>query len=599
MRHIETKNILRALKIVWNSSPLWSLINGFLVLLKGVMPLLLIYIIQILVDEIASIMKVDEGGGVESVYYILFVAGVVFVINSILNAISGIIKEKHSYFISDTVQNLIHQRTVNLEYANYDDYNFQNVYYRAINEASYRPSRIYYGFVGLAQNTITLALIAGLLMSLHWGVLAVLLLISIPVIYIRLNFSRKIFDFNRDHTEDERYVGYYNRLLTGKEFAKELRVFNLSKLFKGRYESKKHNLRRKQFSMLKTKTQYELIVQLLTASALIFVFAYISKQAIEGDITQGQMVMFFLALYRGYSFLQDLLGRISGLYEDGLFLKNFFEFIDYRVVNKKSLKTKLFPDVLNKGIVVKGLQFSYVNSSRNVFNELNFKINVGETVALVGANGAGKSTLVKLLCGLYRPDKGSVSFDDIYINEIKDESLAKNISVVFQDFMLYNLSAKENIWLGDVSQSSGDSSVEKSAKESGINKVIEDLPKGYDTTLGTMFKNSEMLSVGEWQRIALSRSFFNNAQLVILDEPTSSLDAFTEAKLIENFKAISEGRTSIIVSHRMSTIHLADRVIVLGNGGVEEEGRPEELLKQRGVFYSMVQSLRKDFSYKS
>lgn len=594
MAAFKSNNILRSLKIVWQSSPLWSLFNALVVISKGVMPLLLIFVVQMLVDEVSGVLQAKETTrDVVNVYRAIFFAAGVFFFNAVLNSLADLIREKHSFYIIDAVQHMIHKRTTTLDFINFDNFNFQNSYYRAVNEAHYRPTSIYYGFVGLIQNSITLVLIAGLLASLHWFMLLLLLLISVPVIYIRLKFSRKIYSFKREHTEDERYVNYHNRLLTGKEFAKELRVFNLAALFKTRFEKQKNELRTKRFALMKVKTGYEFLVQLITALALIVVFGFIAAKAINGELTQGQMVMYFLAMYRGYGFLQDFLGRVSALYENGLFLKNLFEFIDFDMVKHSARQTESFPVSLREGIAIKNLSFKYPNSTRNVFENLTLKIQAGETIALVGANGAGKSTLVKLLCGLYQPDKGIITIDGINLYAISKRSLAENVSVVFQDFMLYNVSAKENIWFGNVNRSPEDKEIYASAKKSGVHHLIEDLPKGFETTLGTLFKDSEMLSVGEWQRMALARSFFNEAQLVILDEPTSSLDAFTEAKLIENFKVITKNRTAIIVSHRMSTIHLADRVVVLNNHGVAEEGSPQELLKQKGVFYDMVESLKR------
>ncbi|MGQ1785769.1 ABC transporter ATP-binding protein [Saccharicrinis sp. GN24d3] len=592
---VKRSNIVRSLLLIWQSSRKWTVVNALVVLLKGIVPLLLIFIIQRLVDKIGGVVSAgNKEEAFVSVLQVLIFAGGVFMLNAVLNSVAGIVREKHSYFINDAVQDLIHHRTVNLDFVNYDDYNFQNVYYRAINEATYRPSRIYYGFIHLIQNAITLLLIAGLLAGLHWLMLFGLVVVAVPVVMIRLKFSHKIFSFKREHTQEERYVNYYNRLLTGKEFAKELRVFNLSRLFKKKYEKGKVELRSKQFNLLKLKTWYELVLQLITAVALIIVFGYISVEAIDGNISQGEMVMYFLALYRGYSFLQDFLGQISGLYEDGLFVKNLFEFVDYEVIPNKHDKAALFPKPMKEGITIQEVSFKYPNSSRHVFKNLSLKIKKGETIALVGANGAGKSTLVKLLCGLYQPDSGNILMDDISMSDITRDSIAENISAVFQDFMLYNVSARENIWIGNIAKSPDDKEVVLSARKSGVHQLITDLPKGYETQLGTLFKDSEMLSVGEWQRIALSRSFFNDAQLVILDEPTSSLDAFTEAKLIENFKAITEGRTAIIVSHRMSTIHIADRIIVLNDYGVAEEGSPEELIKRKGAFYEMMRSVGKD-----
>ncbi|TLX75178.1 ABC transporter ATP-binding protein [Labilibacter sediminis] len=591
---VKKSNIFRSLDIVWQSSTYWSLLNAVVVLLKGIMPLLLIFLIKLLVDEVSSVIQSgNQSQNYETVYRVLIYAGAVFVLNAILSSIAGIVREKQSYFINDRVQDMIHARTTTLDFANYEDYNFQNIYYRAVSEASYRPTRIFYGFVGLIQNSITLFLIAGLLASLHWVMVIILVAISLPIVFIRLRFSRKTFALKREHTEAERTVNYYNRLLTGKEFAKELRVFNLASLFKSRYEKLKDELRSYQLKLLKFKTQYEFVLQVLTALALIFVFGYIAVAAIEGNISQGEMVMFFLALYRGYSFLQELLVRISGLYEDGLFLRNFFEFIDYKVIKKQKDTFSVFPAQINQSIQLNNVSFNYPNSSRSVFENINLKIKPGETIALVGANGAGKSTLVKLLCGLYEPTQGNIFVDEVDLNEVRKESISENISVVFQDFMLYNVSARENIWFGNTKRSVGDDDIYESAKKSGVDKLLKELPQGYETTLGTLFKDSEMLSVGEWQRMALSRSFFNNAQVVILDEPTSSLDAFTESRLIENFKEISKGRTAVIVSHRLSTIRLVDRVVVLDQQGIAEDGTPKELLGQKGVFYHMVESIKK------
>ncbi len=587
------KNIVRALNLIWQSSPKWSVINFSFVILKGIMPLMLIFIVQQIVDEVGLLINTSSlVGGFDKMVGILLFAALVFSINAILNSFAAIVSEKHTYFINDEIQNLIHKRTTLMDYENFDNYSFHDIYFRAVNEASYRPAHTYYSFIGLVQNGISLILIAGLLAVLHWVIIVSLIIVSFLIIVIRLYFSRKIYGFKRRHTEDERVVGYYNRLLTGKEFAKELRVFNLASLFKERYEKSKNDLRKERYKLLVQKSAYELLVQFVITALLIFIFGFIAHETIQGNITQGGMVMCFLALYRGYNFLQGFLGQISGLYEDGLFLKNFFEFLDYDIVKESKQRIDEFPKRIKKGISIKDVSFKYPNSSRSVFEGISFDIAKGETVAIVGANGAGKSTLIKLICGLYQPDSGSIYADKIELSDISSESLAKNITVVFQDFMLYNLSARENIWLGDIAKDKESPEIEYSAQKSGIHSLLIDLPKGLETHLGTLFKDSEMLSVGEWQRMALSRSFFNDAQLVVLDEPTSSMDAQTESLLVENFKMITKNRTSIIVSHRMSTIQLADKVVFIGAKGVIEEGSPEALMNKRGAFFNMVQSLK-------
>ncbi len=585
-------NIFRALKLVWQSSRLWSVVNFFVVFTKGIMPLLLIFVVQLLVDQVSLVYSDVRIVDFNAIKSILVFATFVFVINAILNSFAGLVNEKHTFYINDLVQDLIHQRTVNINYKNFEDHNFHNIYYRAINEASYRPKHLYYSYIGLLQHGISLLLIAGLLVYLNWFILVSLVLVSSLIVFVRLKYSGKIYQFKKEHTEEERFVGYYNNLLTGKQYAKEIRVFDLAQLFKNRYEEKKNQLRIDQFNLLKKKSIYELLIQLLITGLLIFIFGFLTNEAYHQRITQGQMVMCFLALYRGYSFLQGLLSRISGLYEDSLFLNHFFEFIDYKDFNVEINKSSRFPKKIKSGIKINNLSFKYPDSSRSVFKGINFEIPVGETVAIVGENGSGKSTLVKLLCGLYQPDSGNILIDNVDLNKIDKKSLVQNITVVFQDFMLYNVSARENIWFGDVDKSKESLDVEKSAVKSGIHSVLDKLPYGYDTVLGNIFKNSEMLSVGEWQRMALARSFFNDAQLVILDEPTSSMDAQNEAKLIENFKLITQNKTSIIISHRLSTIKLADRIVVLGNNDVAEQGTYDALIQNKGLFYKMVSLLK-------
>ena len=212
-------------------------------------------------------------------------------------------------------------------------------------------------------------------------------------------------------------------------------------------------------------------------------------------------------------------------------------------------------------------------------------------MALVGVNGAGKTTLVKLLCGLYQPVEGAILVDGIPLDEIRWNDRIDNISVIYQDFMLYNVTARENIWFGNIRREPADKNIKDAAAQAGIDEIIENFEKGYETTLGTLFEDSEQLSPGQWQRLALARSFFNPSQIVLLDEPTSALDAFSEARLLEYIKGITKNRTAMIISHRLSTIKMADRIVVLDGQNIVETGHYNELMNKKGTFYQMVESL--------
>ncbi len=585
------KNIKGALNIIWRSSPLWSTINIILSIIKGILPLVLIYIVKLVIDNVNLIASTGKPLLTDEKLIGTFIlAGVFFLLNALAGSINSLVREKQSYLVNDYVQNLIHKKTTNIPYGYFEDPAYQNLFYRAIEESSYRPARVFYGILGLFQNSITLGLIVGILITLHWGLLPYLMLVSIPIIIFKLYYSKLFYNLRKDQTEDERKVHYYNRLLTSKDFAKELRIFNLGQLFKKEYESLRHNLRSKQYSLLKSRTLWETAVQILATIFLLMVFGYIIFSTITKRITTGDMAMYFLALHRGYTVLQEWLMRIASLYEDNLFLKNFFEFLQIEV--KKDSTTKLhFPDPIKQGILFNNVSFKYPNTKRWVLKNLNFTIKEGETVAIVGSNGAGKTTLVKLLAGLYKPTSGTITVDNTDWTQIKKEELADAVSVIFQDFMLYNVTAKKNIWYGNIKHKPDDKSIHNAAKDAGIHEIFMNLPNGYNNTLGTLFKDSEQLSRGEWQRTALARSFYNKAQLIILDEPTSSLDAFTEANLINHFRDITNNRTAIIISHRLTTIKFADRIIVIDGNTVSEMGSHQELLSRNGIYKKMIDSL--------
>jgi ATP-binding cassette subfamily B protein len=544
------------------------------------------------IDEVGHVSQSGHGTIFENgLLTSLVLACVFFLLNALTGSMGALFKEKQAYLVNDYIQNLIHRKTIHISYAYYEDANYQDIFFRAINEAGFRPSRVFHGMLGIFQNSITLALVLGVLMTLHWTMLPFLVLISIPIILFRLYHSKKHYALRQKQTEQERRVHYYNRLLTSKDFAKELRIFNLGGLFKINFNELRLKLRSKQLQLLKQKTLWETSVQLLATCFLLLVFGYIIFSTISGEITSGTMALYFLALHRGYAVLQDWLIRVAALFEDHLFLKYFFDFLAIEVETKQDQNTA-FPAAIRKGISFKNVSFKYPNSNKWVLNDVTFDIRAGDTVAIVGTNGAGKTTLVKLLAGLYAPSSGTITVDDVNWQHLKRDELANNVSVIFQDFMLYNAPAKDNIWYGNINRPAEMKNIQKAAEEAGIHDLFSNLHRGYDTTLGTLFKNSEQLSRGEWQRTALARSFFNDSQFIILDEPTSSLDAFTEANLIKHFREITQNRTALIISHRLSTIKLAKQIIVLDGSRIAETGSHQELMHNKGVYYSMIQALK-------
>nr|WP_321408335.1 ABC transporter ATP-binding protein [uncultured Carboxylicivirga sp.] len=582
------KHIFKAVELVYLSSPKWTFINAFFTIIRGLIPLLLLLVVKQLIDIVSSSSS-NNNFAISNLYPTLTLVGAFFLLNAISGSVNNLVRERHSHFLNDYIQNLIHFKTVRLPYGFFEDSTYQDLFFRAVNEANFRPSKVFYSLLGLLQNTITLIVMLTVLTTFNWLIIPILMVAGFPIIIFRLYFSKKGYDLKQEQTEDERRLHYFNRLLVGKDFAKEVRIFNLSKTFSNKYNEVRDNLRSKQWAISKSKTFRETLVQVFATLILLLVFSFIIIEAIEGKITNGAMAMYFLALQRSYAVLQEFLTRISSLLEDNLFLKNFFDFQQIELPSEKNVIGN-FPTPLKTNIQFNGIGFKYPNTERWVFKNLNLTIPVGKTIALVGANGSGKTTLVKLLAGLYKPTSGKILLDNCNLNDIHPSDLAENMSIIFQDFMLYNVSAKDNIRYGNVRRPYEMDQIKKAAQNAGIHNIFDNLKKGYETPLGTLFKDSEMLSRGEWQRTALARSFYNDAQIIILDEPTSSLDAFTEANLISHFKEITRNRTAIIVSHRLSTIHLADIIVVLKDGEIYENGSYEDLISSKGEFYKMVNS---------
>jgi ATP-binding cassette subfamily B protein len=298
----------------------------------------------------------------------------------------------------------------------------------------------------------------------------------------------------------------------------------------------------------------------------------------------GDLVLYYQALQRGQGNIKGLLNSLSGLYEDNLFLANLYEFLDIKPKLIDPPNPKPIPHPMKTGIEFKNVGFQYSTTTRKALKNINLTIKPGEVVALVGENGSGKTTLIKLLCRLYDPTQGRITIDGIDLSQFKTEELRRQISVIFQDYAKYHFTAQENIWLGNIDLPPQSDSIIKAAKRSGADDVITKLPKGYDTILGKLFDKGEELSIGQWQKVALARAFLRDSQLIVLDEPTSAMDPKAEYEVFEKFRQLIKNQSAILISHRLSTVKMADRIYVMDNGTIVEGGTHEELMKLSGTY---------------
>jgi ATP-binding cassette, subfamily B, bacterial len=580
------KYFRESVKLVWKSAPGWTFVNIVISILRSFLPLLLLWLLKYLIDGITTAASARPGQPVMNILLPVIAVVIIWFLDEASSDISNFVRKKQSLKLETFMYSLLHSKAIKLDLINFERPEYFDILTRASREAPWRPNSILNNLVSLLRGFLSLILMAGVLTSLNWMLALLLIVVNIPGIWLRFYYADVLYNFQREQTPEARKTAYFNWLLTGDRPSREVRLFGLGKYFMSLFNKSFLKTKEEELHIIKRRTFIELISDLFKAAAVLITILFVANETIRGDISLGKMAMLLLAFRQGMVYIKDLLGSIGGLYEDSLFIGDTFEFLDLKE-NIVAIQPEIEPSGLNKSIEVENLSFKYPGNSETTIKNVTFKVMKGEIIALVGPNGAGKSTLARLICRLYDPDSGSVKLDGADIRNMDPDKYRRLLSVVFQDFMLYNLEAGENIRLGNINEENPDKKIISAASASGIHDLIKDLPDGYSTAIGNLFDNSRELSWGEWQKLALSRALFRDAPLLILDEPSSSLDADTEYDIFSHFRETVRGRTSILISHRFTNVSLADRIIVLDKGAVTESGTHEELMKKKGMYFSM------------
>lgn len=587
----------RAVRLVWESGPGLTVVNILLIVIQGALPLLSLYLMKLIVDSVtAGLTAPDPAAAFKQTALFIVLAAATVLFGSLLQAVSSLVNEAQSQRLTDHVQSLIHAKSIELDLAYYENSAYYDSLHRAQREGAYRPAKIVSGLANLAQNTISLIAMIGLLVSFSKGIAAVLFLAAVPGILVKMKHSDTLYRWQRGRTTTERFADFYNWMITGIQFAKEIRLFNLGRLFSKRFADLRKLLRVERIQLSRRRAFAELGAQAGGTVAVFAAFAYIARHTINGLISLGDMVMYYQAFQRGLNNLRQLLAGLAGLYEDNLFLSNLYEFLEQKPGVVEPEKPVPISQSLRSGIVFEGVRFRYPGSEREVLKGVDLRLNPGEVVALVGENGSGKTTLAKLLCRLYDPTEGQILLDGVELRDFPLIDLRREISVIFQDYARYPLTARENIWFGDTARPVDDSGIQDAARKTGVDEAIAALPRGYDTILGKWFEGGEELSIGEWQKLALARAFLRDTQIVVLDEPTSAMDAIAEAEVFTSFKKVLEGRTALLISHRFSTVRMADRIYVLTEGKITESGTHKDLMLIGGTYSKMYTSQARNYS---
>jgi ATP-binding cassette subfamily B protein len=580
------KYFRESINLVWTSAPGWAVANIFISVVRSFLPLVLIWLIKGLIDGITKAASAGPGTSVSGIIWLIAAVVVTWYLDEASSDLGNFVRKKQSVKLESYMYGLLHNKAVKLDLINFERPEYYDILTRASREAPWRPNSILNNLVSMFRGILSLVLMAGLLTTLNWILALLLVVVNIPGIWLRFHYADILYNFQRKQTPEARKTAYFDWLLTGDRPSREIRLFGLGNYFISLFNKAFRNTKEEEVSIVGKRTLIEMASDLFKAAAVLITLLFIARRTIEGSLTLGQMAMFLLAFRQGMVYIRDLFVSMSGLYEDSLFISDTFEFLNLDEKVKEIQPVVEHPELKNS-IRAENISFTYPGNQVSTIDNVSFEIKKGEIVALVGPNGAGKSTLVRLLCRLYDPDSGIVKLDSTDIKNMHPEQYRKLFSVVFQDFMLYNLNAGENIRLGNVEMENGNEEIRSAAKITGIHELIVNLPDGYSTAIGTLFDDSRELSWGEWQKIALARALFRNAPVLILDEPSSALDADTEYDIFSRFREIVRGKTSLLISHRFTNVSLADRIIVLNRGTIAEAGTHEELMKKKGMYYTM------------
>lgn len=573
----------RALELVWTTSPKLAAWMGGLSLVAGLLPAAIAYVGKWIVDAVvAGLGSGDEASRRAALLAVGYELGLVVLLTAVTRGLS-VCESLLRAMLGQRVNEMILEKALTLSLGDFEDSEFYDRMTRARREASQRPLSLVKRAFGLAQNAVSLVAYGIVLVRFNVGAVAVVVLAALPIFIAETRFSNDAFRLFKWRAPETRKQAYLESLLAREDHAKEVSLFGLGPLFLERYRKIFTLLFREDRNLTLSRGVWGFGLGLLSTAAFYGAYAWIVASAVAGRIGLGDMTLYLLVFKQGQSALAANLSAVGGMYEDNLYLSNLYEYLGHES-GERAGTAERGPSP-GDGIRFEGVSFSYPGAETAAVENIDFHLPPGGKLALVGENGAGKTTLIKLLTRLYLPTQGRVLLDGLDTRDWEAGALRRRIGVIFQDFIRYQLLAGENIGAGDVSAFDDRERWAQAAEMGMAEPFIAHLPQRYDTQLGKWFKDGRELSIGQWQKLALSRAFMRrDADILVLDEPTASMDAEAEAEVFQRFRNLSTGRMGIVISHRFSTVRMADQVIVLDGGRIVERGDHEALMALGGRY---------------
>lgn len=584
----------RIFRYLWRADRVLLVVQCALMLVTAVVPAAIVYMTKVIIDTVLA------AAGQETDWMAVFQpVAVIFALwigQALIDAVSNYAQSLFSERIWYTGYQGVIDKAGALDVAFFETPRFYDQMHHA-NTEIHRLTNICYSTMGLLSQLFSVAAMMALLSILHPLAIVVLLATALPRVFMEGRMARRRFELNAELIRNDRLIDYMKRLLTDRDSAKEVRTFRLRDLFVARFQNFRDIYLTKLRRLMLHFLRVNMGLNVLSLGGVGAIWAYAVFQAALARITIGDLALVFQAAQNVRNGLGGIIGAGGQVYENALFATRFFDLMDLDPQSvqgalrpPRTVPAPKLPRPIRTGIEFENVWFRYPASGEDaawILKDVSFHVPAGAKMALVGQNGAGKTTIVKLLARLYDPAKGRVLLDGKDLRDYDLPDFRSSVSVVFQDFFRYDLSAADNVGLGRVEAIGERPLVEAAAQQAGADDIIAGLPKGYETMLGKTFDEGVDLSGGEWQHLAIARAFMSDAQLLILDEPTAAVDALREHRLYQQLEDVAKSKTVVFISHRFSTVRMADTIVVVDDGRCIERGSHEELMTQEGKYATM------------
>jgi ATP-binding cassette, subfamily B, bacterial len=575
----------RILALVWEANPGFTVALAALNLIQGAIPAARVYLAKLLIDSVVAAVAAGAGLGALPTVALL-VAGQfgLSAAGSILSTVSNICQQLLQERVANRIQLLVMQHANELDLVFFERPAFYDLIQQVQREAGFRPVAMVQTAFGLMRQLLTFVSMLALLLNLEWFIALAALIAPIPSFISNARYGWQGYQMMRHQSPTRRMMSYLTSLLTTDSYNKEVKLFTLGNFFIERFQKLFERYYAENRRLIIKRYVAGAAWSMLTVLTTGATFFYVAFRALSGRLTIGDLTLYVQAAEGVSGAFSGLLQGVQSMYEHQLYLTTLFELLDFQPQVTAPDHPVPVRRPFKEGIEFRNVTYRYEGQETPALDDVSFTIAAGETIAIVGHNGAGKTTLVKLLARLYDPQEGQVLIDGRDVREYDPVELREEYGVLFQDYVSYQLSARENIGVGRTERLEDTEAIVGAAAKSGAAGVIENLPEGYETVLGKWFDGGVQLSGGEWQKVALSRAFMREAQILILDEPSAALDAKAEYELFQRMRDLAKGRTAIFISHRFSTVRQADRILVFEHGRLIEQGTHPELLALGGRY---------------